>query len=751
MSKYHLRMLIYRQMENTKEEKGMKRKILCILMVLVFVFGLVACGGEESQVDEQTYTNTVKGYGGEVTVTVALSGEDITRVEAEGPKETEGIGSRAIEELPEAIAEKNSTDVEGVSGATVTSGAIKLGVEAALKEAAGEEADALSFEAGTYTAETFGNSSMIKVEVETSESEILDIKVVEHNETPILYDAAEELTIERVLESQSLAVDSVSGVTVSSNAILKATEKALSEAGENEIALNLVKEKEGQEAEEIEKSADVVVVGGGGAGLVAANAVAEEGASVLVLEKAPFLGGNLSVFGGIYNSPDEEKQSKVEMTDNVRDMIETQLAAEPNNEEHEKAIEAVREDYEQWKADGEEGLFDSASWFALQTWNSGDQVANKALVDQMTYNAFEGLNWLESIGVEFNDEITQGAGSLYQRTHGAVKPKGSGFVDAYVERLEEYGDQVEILMETPVNELILEGDQVVGVKAVDADGNTYNITANNGVVLATGGFAGNVELRQEYCEGEKWADLGPKVLTTNLTPITGDGILMARDIGANLVDMEHIQLLHLGNPFSGATIGVIPHKGRNADEVIFVNAQGDRFVAEDGRRDVMSNAILEQEGGFYWMIHDSKNIDPDSELVQNYLEGNYMYRADSLEELAEMIDVPAENLVSTVDQYNEAVQNGEDPELGRKLLVETIDEGPYFAAKRVPSAHHTMGGVQIDEETQMYFENGDVIKGLFAAGEVTGGIHGANRVGGNAVDDTVVFGRIAGENAAKNK
>lgn len=730
----------------------MKRKILSILLCVMMVMSIAGCSKEAaSEVKTETYTKVAKGFGGDVTVTVTLKDGVISDVKAEGPNETNGIGSKAIEELPKLMVAANSADVDGITGATITSNAVKSAARAALKEANGEVETALSFTPGTYSGEAYGNTSTIVVDVTVTEKEITDIKVAQQNETPILFDAARDTVISEILKEQSLAVDTVSGATVSSKAIISAVGNALEKSGADIDALNISKEKENVTPQEITKTADVVVIGGGGAGLVSAISAAEQGSSVIVLEKAPFLGGNLTVFGGIYNAPDKEKQSKMEMSEAVKKTLETAINAEPANEVHAAAIAAVKADYEAWKANGSVGLFDSASWFALQTWNSGDKVANKELVDIMCNNAYDGFTWLENIGVEFNDKLTQGAGSLYQRTHGAVKPSGSGFINAYVETLKKYGDKVTIMMETPADTLIMEGKKVVGVKATDKFGNKYTVNANNGVILATGGFAGNVELRQEYCEGEKWKDLSDKVLTTNLKAITGDGIIMAREIGANLIDMDQIQLLHLGNAFTGSTKGVIPYKGRNSDEVIFVNSNGDRFVAEDGRRDVMCNAILEQEGGFYWMIHDSKNIDPKSAEAENFIKGGYLYRAESLEELAGLIGVPKENLVASLNEYNKYVETGVDDLTGRKLLVATIDEGPFFAAKRVPSAHHTMGGVEIDSETHVIYKDGSIVEGLYAAGEVTGGIHGGNRVGGNAVDDTVVFGRIAGYNAANKK
>lgn len=721
-------------------------KKLCMLMLAaVLALGVVGCS---SPAKTTTITKTAKGFGGDVTVTVTLEGDKITDVKAEGANETTGIGSNAIEQLPAKIVEANSADIDGISGATVTSDAIKTAVKAALAEANGEEIASVSFTAGTYTGEAYGNVSTIIVDVTVSETAIEKIEVTTQNETPGLWDAALEGVTSQILEYQTLAVDTVTGATASSNGIIAAVTNALEQTGADLTALKVPAEKEAVTVEHIEKTADVVVVGGGGAGLVAAISAAEKGASVIVLEKAPFLGGNLLVFGGIYNTPDADMQSVVEMSDSVKATLEAALAAEPKNDEHAAAIAEVKADYEAWKNAGSVGLFDSAAWYSLQTWNSGDQIANKTLVDIMCDGAYEGYLWLKELGVEFQDKVTQGAGSLYQRTHGAVKPNGSGFIFAYADVLEGY-DNVEILMETGATALVQdENGRVVAVEATDSVGNTYTVSANNGVVLATGGFAGNVELRQEYCEGETWQDLSEAVMTTNLVTVTGDGILMAREIGANLVDMEQLQLLHLGNTFNGSTKGVIPYKGRNSDEVIFVNSEGNRFVAEDERRDVMCNAVLKQPGAFYWMVHDSKNIDPNSVTVQEYLKGGYLVKADTVEELAAQMGVDAAVLQATIDQYNNAVATGKDELTGRTLLVATIDEGPYFAAKRVPSAHHTMGGVEIDVNTHVLDTEGNWIEGLYAAGEVCGDIHGGNRVGGNAVDDTVVFGRIAGANAA---
>lgn len=370
----------------------------------------------------------------------------------------------------------------------------------------------------------------------------------------------------------------------------------------------------------------------------------------------------------------------------------------------------------------------------------------------MAHNALDGLNWLKKIGVEFNDEIIQGAGSLYRRTHTTVKPSGTGFIEAYIKNLEAKTDLCEIMMETTGESLITEGDKVVGVNAIDKHGNDVILHANNGVILATGGFAGNIELRQKYNTSGKWADLGPNVLTTNVPSVTGDGILMAEEVGANLIDMEHIQLLHLGNPKTGSTSGGTD-KTRTADYVIFVNQEGKRFVREDGRRDEICNAILAQTDGIMYIIESSDGRDTPIRETPKYIsneKGGSIFIADTLEELAVKINVDPDNLVKSVKDYNAAVDSKNDP-IGRELLVSKLLTGPFVATPRVPSAHHTMGGIQIDTATHALRADGSIIDGLYCAGEVTGGIHGANRLGGNAVVDTVVFGKIAGTNAAKGK
>lgn len=571
---------------------------------------------------------------------------------------------------------------------------------------------AAGYTPGTYEASARGLNGNVTVAVTFTQDAIESVEVKEgHIETPGVSDAAIERIPAEIVDTQSLGVDTVTGVTMTSRAIINAVKDCVAQAGGDAEALMTPPEK--TPAQDAEYTADVIIVGGGGAGLAAAVSAGDAGVSVIVIEKTGFLGGNSIVSGGIYNAPDPELQEPA-------------------------------------------GIEDSVEFFIKQTWEGGDKVANIDLVTTLCSNALDGLHWLEDMGMEFKDTITQGVGSLYRRTHSSVMPNGTGFIKTFRDHLAG-NENVQIIMETKGESLIQdESGAVVGVVATGRDGQTITLHANKGVILATGGFAGNVEMRQKYCEGEKWPDLGKGLITSNMPAITGDGIIMAEAAGAALVDMDQIQLLQVCNPWTGVTSDVVTG---GVDACIYVNQEGNRFVREDGRRDVISAAILAQTGGRMYTIHNYTVIDDPqtyktlggrtfASLEEEGLFG--FVSADTLEELAQKINVPYENLKASIDTYNEHVKNGDSvDELGRELLTTALEGGPWYAYPRAPAAHHTMGGVKIDTQTHVLDAQDAPIPGLYAAGEVTGGIHGGNRLGGNAIVDFTVFGRIAGETAAK--
>ncbi len=450
---------------------------------------------------------------------------------------------------------------------------------------------------GTFTGESTGRNGNVKVEVTLDNNTITNVVVTEHSETKNIGTVAAEKLPEAIVEQQSYAVDAVSGATYSSAAIKSAVKNALESAGVDVEAYNI--ETEHETGKSVEDSADVVVIGGGGAGLAAAVSALQSGAdNVIIVEKTGLLGGDTNVNGGIYNTPDEELQSKTEMTDGNKAQIEAALAEEPVNDEHAALQKKVQEEYDAYLASGETGIFDSADWFALQTWNGGDKVANLSLVESLANNAYAGLEWLESLGAVFQDAISQGPGSLYPRTHDTQTGLGAEFIDTYVDCLEkDYADKYKIYFDVTADELLVDDNNAVtGVHGKDAYDNEYTFSAENGVVVATGGFAGNVDMRVKYCQGDKWPDLGKNVGTTGVASDTGDGIVMAEAIGANLVDMDQIQLLHMCSPTKGTTDDNSA-KDKGVKQIIFVNKEGNRFVAEDGRRDDICVAVLKQTDG----------------------------------------------------------------------------------------------------------------------------------------------------------
>lgn len=614
-----------------------------------------------------------------------------------------------------------------------------------------EENSKTELVAGTYESSTTGMGGEFKVSVTLdAQGTITEIAIGENLETPGVGKVAAEEIANAIIAEQNLEIDSITGATVTSSAIKLGVKSALKSAGAN--IKDYQKGKAEPNTDAIEKSADVIIVGGGGAGLAAAVAATDEGASVIVMEKTGILGGNTIVSGGIYNCVDEELQAEVEITDGIRQQIEAALNETPINEEHAELISIVQKQYDEYNANGSKGLFDSNEWFALMTWNAGDKVANLDLVKELAYNATEGLEWVKSMGLEFMPKIGQGGGSLYQRTHTSKEPLGTGFIGAYRRTLADRSDLAEVMLNCEAQELITDGNKVVEVKGVTKDGASVTLKANKSVILATGGFAGNIEMRNKYNTSGKWPELGENIPSSNMAGMTGDGIVLAEDAGANLVDMDQIQLIHLGNPY-GAVSG-IPFQN-SAALYIYVNQDGYRFVREDGRRDEISLAMLEQEGGLAYLINNVDTIaDPNTDVTKEGMtiaeeeRIGWIFSGETLDELAEKINVPAENLKATLESFNKSVETQSD-EFGRNLFTKKLEDGPWYALPRIPAVHHTMGGIHINTDCQVLSEDGSVIEGLYATGEVTGGIHGANRVGGNAVVDTVVFGRIAGTNAAK--
>ncbi|MBF9016614.1 MULTISPECIES: flavocytochrome c [unclassified Oceanispirochaeta] len=563
------------------------------------------------------------------------------------------------------------------------------------------------YEPGTYTGGAPGiHGEDVVLEVTVDKKEIIEIKVIENNETPGVSDVAFERIPLAIINGQTLNVDTVSGATFSSKAIIGAATEALKKAGADiaELIEGAKTEADTVSAATEVLNADIVIIGAGGAGLAAAVSANQNGASVIVLEKMPQIGGNTIISGAAYNCADPEFQAKFGIEDSV--------------EKH----------YE-------------------QTFNGGDKLGDPVLIQTLVENALPTLKWLDGMGMEFKDHIFTVLGGLWPRAHKPVKPLGTGFIETYMNYINAH-DDIKIITDTKATEIYLEEGRASVVKATGPNG-TVIAQGHKAVIIATGGFGNNIEMRQKY--NKLWATLDESIKTTNHPGATGDGIVMAEKIGAALIGMEYIQLLPMGDPKTGSLLGNIEQGVENR---IFVNKDGNRFVDEGERRDVMTKALFDQEDAYMWIVLDSHNYPTRetknnfNESIQEMLDQGRAFEGNTIEELAGKIGVDSAKLKAAVDGFNAAVESGKPDSFGRTLFDQKIDTPPYYAGARMPTVHHTMGGIKINAKTQVIDSEGNVIPGLYAAGETTGGIHGANRLGGNALPDINVFGKIAGANAA---
>ena len=606
---------------------------------------------------------------------------------------------------------------------------------------------------GTYTASEVGRNGEIKVQVQIKDNKIADVKILDWSETHPVADQTKTELLPNIVKSQSYNVANISGATLSSFAIKAAVRDCLKQAGLDVKEFGKAAAKAPQSSETKVENADVVIVGAGGAGLSAAVTAAMAGKKVVLLEKNGFAGGNTSVSGGCFNVANVN-QDNIKMTEGQKKIVEGILAEKPLNPLHQELINKLKKQWNEYTASGSNKLFDSPELHALQTWKSGDRKANLELVYTLTQNVKPMMKELEGIGFEWRPNANQFVGALWPRSNRAANFKsGVGYVDTFLQYIKDKNLPVQILLSTKANDLIIKDSRVAGVMAQAKNGTKYVLNAADGVILTTGGFGANVKMRNEYDElwGKK---LGETTPTTNLPSATGDGISLAKKAGAGLTQMGWIQLFPAGDPTTGATSFKL---GENS--CIYVNKNGKRYVNESERRDVLAKANLAQEGGVFYVISSAKRalVDKDGRnaygvKVADILKSGKSYKADTLEELAQKAGINGKNLVETVKRWNEFCKKGTGDEMGRPTCMDDhrLDEGgPYYATLMTPSVHHTMGGVTINKKAQVLNEAGNVIPGLYAAGEVTGGIHGTNRVGCNAVPDALVFGRIAALNFVK--
>ncbi len=538
-------------------------------------------------------------------------------------------------------------------------------------------------------------------------------------------------------------VDTYTGATFAGftrAGFIEAARAALEDAGVNPD--DYMVEMAEEQAEDEVYEADVVIVGAGGAGMTAAITAADAGATVVVLEREPAVGGNSVKSTGGMNAAKTADQDENEFGEEAG--VEKTLATAAEKWADNEAITAlaatVQEQWDAYKANPE-GYFDSVELFALDTLIGGKGINDPELVSTLVNNSADAIDWLRTQGIDLTDVASFGGASV-KRIHRPVDENGKTVsVGAYtvplLEKACEARENILLLTDTTADAILTDDDGcAVGVSATGKTGNKVTVNAK-AVVLATGGFGANLDMVVQYApqlEG---------FMTTNAAGIQGQGILMAEALGAATVDMEQIQI----HPTVQADTASLITEGLRGDGAILVNANGERFIDEVGTRDVVSAAEIEQPGSFSWLVVDQKMVDA-STVIQGYIKKGFMLSGETYEELAGALEIPADAFAATMDTWNGYVAEKNDPDFGRTSFAQPLDTAPFYAVKVTAGIHHTMGGLKIDPETHVLNTSGEAINGLYAAGEVTGGVHGGNRLGGNAVADFVVFGRIAGEQAA---
>ena len=629
-----------------------KKSVSALAMAAVIAVSLFGygCGAKSASTSSDAgvsgdFTGTAKGFGGDVSVTLTLTDGAITGCTAEGKDETQGVGSEAIAKMPGEIAESGSIAVDGVSGATLTSTAIKEAAAAALT-AAGLNPD--------------------------------DYKTAVEKDA-----AAEDSTVD----------------------------------------------------------ADVVVVGAGGAGMTAAITAAAEGKSVVVLESQSMVGGNSVRATGGMNAAKTVYQDENEFGESagVEKTLKTAAEKYADNETITALAKTVSEQWAAYQANPT-GYFDSVELMELDTMIGGKGINDPELVETLCANSADAIDWLDEHGITLHNVSSFGGASV-KRIHRPVNAEGktvsvgSYMIPLLQENCEKAG--VKMMLDTTATEILTDANgAAVGVKATGASGETVTVNAK-AVVLATGGFGANLDMVVKYKPELKG------FMTTNAPGIQGQGIEMAQAIGAATVDMDQIQI----HPTVEANTAALITEGLRGDGAILINEEGKRFIDEVGTRDVVSAAEIAQTGSYSWLVVDQAMADASS-VIQGYIKKGYTVTGATYEELGKAMGVDAAAFAETMEKWNGYVEAKNDPDFGRTSFANPLNTAPYYAVKVTAGVHHTMGGLKINANTEVLNEKGEVIPGLFAAGEVTGGVHGANRLGGNAVADFTVFGRIAGAAAS---
>lgn len=593
---------------------------------------------------------------------------------------------------------------------------------------------------GTYTATEKGMGGDVTVEITFDSNKITEVKITGDDETPGIGTLAIEQLPDVILEAQSADVDVISSATVTSTAILNATATCIAQAtGTSE---------ESSDEALTDETADVIVIGAGGAGLSAAASAGQNGSSVIVLEANGIIGGSTIRSGGHILVFDENINATMERNDES-----LQKYLDYNKEdfgEWSETLVTLQQQIEDYLESNQEGRFDSVEMALIDHYLKGqgtDKEGNEVTLDfDLTKTAFENANelnaWLCESGMEIQDKM--------YNAHGGTPVDGSsGLINALEKAANDAG--AKILLNVRATELIEEDGVVTGVIATSSDGNKYTYHANKGVIIATGSFSSNGEMAAKYqTMGE---GLTAENGSTNPSTNTGDGIVMAENIGAELRDMGFLCTL-LAGYHGGCTTSEF---GKiNGTQQLILNANGVRFT-NDAKLAGMTTigGLNDQPGALAYYIGDSKMIEAINTVQEGLVDdlasrGDWFVVADTLEEALEKAGLDVETSLNNIEQFNTYVDENNDADFGRSEFNGKVENGPYVVAKMENLYHLTFGGLVINTNAEVLDTDNNVISHLYAAGDVTSGFEGATHQSGDCLTMVLYYGKVAGEQASKN-
>lgn len=433
---------------------------------------------------------------------------------------------------------------------------------------------------------------------------------------------------------------------------------------------------------------DVIVIGAGGAGMSAAIQAKMDGAEVILLEQLAEVKGNTIKSSAGMNASNSKFQI-------------------------------------------EQGIEDSNNLFFEETFKGGHQTNDTHLLKYFVDQSASAIEWLDNIGITLSN-LTKTGGMSIRRTHRPADGSAIGqyLVSGLLKKIKEV--KIPVLLQSKVEKLLIENGKIIGVEVFFSQGGKQRIYAD-AVVVTTGGFGANKELIKKYSPQLK------DIISTNHPEAKGSGIQMIQAIGGDVRDLDQIQI----HPTVHQETGILVTEAMRGEGAVLVNESGKRFVEELDRRDVVSKAILDLKESYAYLVFDAK-VKKQVAAVSFYEYKKMVYTNDTLEELAKQLGMSPVQLKHSVSEWTNTIQKKSD----NKVVDACLDSAPYCAIKVAPGIHHTMGGVKINSRTEVLDKNGSIIKGLYAAGETVGGLHGKNRIGGNAIAETIVFGRRAGKSAA---